>query len=53
MIRAHSAPQRADFHCALLWLRSLELLVGHSPLLVMSEIEMADLFGRYKSPWRA
>ena len=42
-----------DFHCALLWLRSLEIITGHAPLLVMSELEMADLFGRYRSPWRA
>jgi hypothetical protein len=37
----------------LLFLRSLELAVGNSPLLVMSELEMAELFGRYRSPWRA
>ena len=42
-----------DFHCALLWLRSLEIIGGHKPVLVLSELEMTDLFGRYRSPWRA
>lgn len=44
---------RSDSHCALLWLRSLEILVGHAPTLVVSELEMQDLFARYRSPWRA
>lgn len=52
-VRTHPAPVRLDFHCALLWLRSLELLAGHSPVLVMSELDMCDLFARYRSPWRA
>jgi hypothetical protein len=51
--RAHPAQLRQDFHTSLLWLRSLEILVGHSPLLVMSELEMANLFAKYRSPWRA
>jgi len=42
-----------DFHLALLWLRSLEIIIGHSPVLVMSELDMEDLFARYRSPWRA
>jgi hypothetical protein len=51
--RTHPAPPRVDFHCALLWLRSLEIAVGHSPVLMLSELEMQDLFERYRSPWRA
>ena len=51
--RSHPAPPRADFHTSLLWLRSLEIAVGHTPLLLLSELEMADLFARYRSPWRA
>lgn len=51
--RSHPVPPRNDFHCALLWLRSLEIAVGHSPFLMLSELEMADLFQRYRSPWRA
>jgi hypothetical protein len=42
-----------DFHIALLWLRSLELLIGHSPVLVLSELDMSDLFMRYRSPYKA
>jgi len=42
-----------DFHIALLWLRSLELLIGHAPVLVLSELEMHDLFARYRSPYKA
>lgn len=42
-----------DFHIALLWLRSLELLIGHSPVLMLSELEMNDLFVRYRSPYKA
>lgn len=33
--------------------RSLEILSGSNPALVVSEIEMEDLFARYRSPWRA
>lgn len=51
--RHHPAPIRVDFHCALLWLRALEMHVGHSPVLLLSELEMQDLFARYRSPWRA
>ena len=42
-----------DFHIALLWLRSLELLIGHSPVLMLSELDMNDLFVRYRSPYKA
>lgn len=42
-----------DFHCALLWLRSLEIACGHSPMLMLSELEMHDLFVRYRSPFKA
>lgn len=42
-----------DFHIALLWLRSLEIIGGAMPTLVLSEIEMADLFSKYRSPWKA
>lgn len=42
-----------DFHCALLWLRSLEIAIGHSPALMLSELEMHDLFIRYRSPFKA
>jgi hypothetical protein len=42
-----------DFHVALLWLRALEIVSGHSPVLMLSELEMQDLFARYHSPFRA
>ncbi len=42
-----------DFHIALLWLRALELLIGHAPVLVLSELDMTDLFARYRSPYKA
>jgi hypothetical protein len=42
-----------DFHIALLWLRSLEIAIGHSPLVMMSELNMRDLFMRYRSPYKA
>ena len=42
-----------DFHIALLWLRSLELLIGHSSVILLSELEMHDLFVRYRSPYKA
>lgn len=51
--RSHPVPPRSDFHCSLLWLRSLEIAIGCSPVLMLSELEMADLFARYRSPWRA
>jgi hypothetical protein len=51
--RPHHAPIRNDFHTSLLWLRSMEIIVGHGPHLMMSELEMDDLFARYRSPWRA
>lgn len=42
-----------DFHIALLWLRSVEILNGHSPGELLSELEMPDLFGCYRSPYKA
>jgi hypothetical protein len=42
-----------DFHIALLWLRSLEIVIGHSPVLMLSELDMNDLFVRYRSPYKA
>jgi hypothetical protein len=42
-----------DFHIALLWLHSLESLVGHPSILMLSEIELDDLFVRYRSPYKA
>ena len=53
MTRMHPAPTKADFHLTLLWCRSLEIITGSSSELMMSELEMADLFERYRSPWRA
>jgi hypothetical protein len=41
-----------DFHIALLWLRSLELVVGHPPTLMQAELDQ-DLFVRYRSPFKA
>lgn len=52
-IHRQPAPVRNDFHTSLLWLRSLEIAIGHSPVLMLSELEMVDLFARYRSPWRA
>lgn len=51
--RTHPAPPVVDFHMALLWLRALEIETGSSPVLLLSELQMADLFERYRSPWRA
>jgi hypothetical protein len=42
-----------DFHCALLWLRALEICVGHDPTLLMSELEGVGLFAFYRSPFKA
>jgi hypothetical protein len=42
-----------DFHIALLWLRSLEIVIGHSPRVLLSELEIHDLFFRYRSPFKA
>jgi hypothetical protein len=41
---------RSDFHCALLWLRSIEIVIGHSPAMLMAEINEFDLFSAYVSP---
>jgi len=54
-----SHPVRVDFHCALLWIRSLE--IAQSPLADHHELgyiaarasEIDQLFERYRSPWRA
>ena len=46
-------PGMNDFHIALLWLRSLEIIIGHSPVIMLSELEMHDLFVRYRSPYKA
>jgi len=40
------------FQVALLWIRSLEILIGHSPLLMLSELDM-ELFSLYRSPFKA
>jgi hypothetical protein len=42
-----------DFHIALLWLHSLETLIGQSSIMMLSEIELDDLFVRYRSPYKA
>lgn len=46
-------PAMNDFHIALLWLHSLEALVGESSMLMLSEVELDDLFVRYRSPYKA
>lgn len=42
-----------DFQIALLWLRAMELLVGHAPIMLFSELEAEGLFGSYRSPYKA
>jgi hypothetical protein len=42
-----------DFHLALLWLRAFEIAIGRSPRLMLSELELEDLFVRYRSPYKA
>lgn len=37
-----------DFHMALLWLRSMESIIGHSAVVLLSEVEQYDLFGNYR-----
>lgn len=37
-----------DFHMALLWLRSMENVIGHSAVVLLSEVEQYDLFGHYR-----
>ena len=49
--RTHPAPTKPDFHCALLWLRSLEIHTGRS--LELDNYEMRELFISYHSPWKA
>lgn len=57
--RMHPAPPRADFHMSLLWLRSMEIAIGAMSgeafiyQLHTDATDMADLFSRYRSPWRA
>jgi hypothetical protein len=46
-------PGMNDFHIALLWLRSLEIVIGHSPAVMLSELDLHDLFVRYRSPYKA
>ena len=46
-------PRMNDFHIALLWLHSLEALVGETSMLMLSEVELEDLFVRYRSPYKA
>ena len=46
-------PRMNDFHIALLWLHSLEALVGQTSMLMLSEVELDDLFVRYRSPYKA
>lgn len=53
MTRTQPAPPRVDFHCALLWVRSLEIVTGRTLELSASDPEMHELFARYRSPWRA
>lgn len=45
-----------DFHIALLWLRSLEICIGHPMALLASEIgecPETGLFATYRSPFKA
>lgn len=42
-----------DYHLALLWLRALEIIGGDSIMLMLSELDMDDLFVRYRSPYKA
>jgi hypothetical protein len=42
-----------DFHLALLWLRSLEIVIGGSPRTRLTKRELHDLFARYRSPYKA
>lgn len=42
-----------DFHTTLLWLRSIEIRIGHSPALLLYELDQNELFARYRSPVKA
>jgi len=42
-----------DFHIAILWLRSLELVVGNTAPSKLSKRDLDDLFVRYRSPYKA
>lgn len=42
-----------DFHLAVLWLRSFEIAVGRFPRLMLSDVELTELFLRYRSPYKA
>ncbi len=43
---------RNDFHLALLWLRSLEIVIGHSPAQALFELN-DHVFSSYRSPLKA
>ena len=42
-----------DFHLAVLWVRAFELAVRRFPKLTLSEVELTELFLRYRSPYKA
>lgn len=43
-----------DFHITLLWLRALEAAAGYAlPGHDLTDLEMSDLFARFRSPWKA
>lgn len=42
-----------DFHLAVLWVRSFELVVGRCRRPMLTERELTDLFLRYRSPFKA
>jgi hypothetical protein len=43
-----------DFHIAILWIRSLALVVGHAPPATkLSARQLHALFVRYRSPYKA
>jgi hypothetical protein len=52
-LRAPRATIPPDFHCALLWIRSMEILQGHTTVKMLFDPDMHDLFAQYRSPWSA
>ena len=42
-----------DFHCALLWIRSIEQLTGAIAKLDDNELRQLFLNTLYRSPWKA
>jgi len=46
--QSRSMTPAPDFHMTLLWLRSVEVAIGHSTLVILSEAEQYDLFGSYR-----